>query len=154
MRSKVRLYLGIALDVVALAGGTLASFLAFWAWSEGTLPQFWQLRALLMMGPMLAVALLSAGALRDPPWRCWLRLMLFEALSLCLFFTVPVEHFGPGLRPSESALHFGLAPLVDAAIYVFALAGMNRLMRRRAQRDTAHRQSQDSHEARQSTADA
>ncbi|AKQ65395.1 hypothetical protein A176_002307 [Myxococcus hansupus] len=146
MKTKGRLFLGIALDVVVLVGGAVASFVAFWAWSEGTLSQFWQFRAMLMMAPALVVALLSSGALRDARWRCWLRFMFFEAMSLFLLVAIPVEHFGPGPRLGESALHFGLAPLADAAIHGLGLTLMNYVLRRRSQRSTTPRPGHDAHQ--------
>lgn len=137
MKTWVKWAWGIALDVVVLGVGAVASIIAFSAWSEGTLTQYWTFRAGLMAAPALVIALISAGALRDAAWHCWLRFGLFEAASVLLVWAVPGRPYVAGTRVSETNVLFSLAVLLDVAVYGLGLFLMNRVMRRQARGPSA-----------------
>jgi|GEM_PF-6278361 len=131
MKTWMKWLWGISLDVVALAIGAVSGIVAFAAWSEGTLAQYWSFRAGWMAAPALAIALVSAGALRDAAWHCWLRFGLLEAVSVLLIWAVPGSPYVAGTRVNETHVLFSAAMLLDATVYGLGLFLMSRYMKRR-----------------------
>ncbi|WP_140876072.1 hypothetical protein [Myxococcus xanthus] len=142
MKTWVKWLWGISLDVVVLGVGAVASFVAFAAWSEGTLTQYWTFRVGFMAAPAMVIALISAGALRDAAWHCWLRFGLFETVSVLLVWAVPGSPYVAGTRVSETNVLFSLAVLLDVAVYGRGLFLMNRFMRRRSRGPSVERRVQ------------
>ncbi|WPB72950.1 hypothetical protein KYC5002_28285 [Archangium violaceum] len=113
---------GILFDGACLVLGYAATFLAFWAWYEGTLEQFWSFRLVLSTPLALLIALASTLLRHDAAWRCWLRFALFECLMLQLFVDSVLRDWRwSNANYREHSMQFLLTLLLNAVVYAVGL---------------------------------
>lgn len=123
LKKWLRHGLGILFDAACLCGGGFAAFLAFWTMHEGTTGEFWAVRVTLMVFIAPLIALMSSILFEDAPWRCWLRFLLFEGVSLVFIVTLLEHGWGRwSMDWHEGTIHLALAVLVDAALYAVGLS--------------------------------